>query len=482
VTLDRVIDVTFRTPFRSDMSNRLTDSSSSDHRVAKVLPYFWAQRNVSTGFFSGLLAFVVFISRIGFLYPGYGTDPDAHRLAVAAYQIRQSGHYIMSREPGHPVQEVLCSLACSWGPIGINALTALMSSLGVLFFTLVLRRLKVSCPWVIAMALGFSPLYYVHSVDAMDYVWALAFTWVSVYCALRGFVVAAGVALGLAIGCRVTEALSYFPIVLLLGLGGNKVTSKYSWLKLGLIATAVAALAYGLVFFRFGWSVLRVYDETRVSGEVILARLFVEPWGTLGLVAVCSLSVSGIVRYTLPTWFAKRSTSTSTSEPRVVVAAALAVLLTVGVFLRLPHDSGYLLPIVPWVLLGLALLVPRRQIVLASVAVVLGSVPLPGGWQSPVWVAHQTRQAQVASVRELIVTLRAVRQRAVLVAGTYQPKILSALVTEPLPQIDVRYLLNGAEAEQLRLQGIKVFYLRRAMTLNRSVTGLDLRQSGGAPL
>ena len=63
-----------------------------------------------------LVAGLVFASRLPFLGPGYGFDPDAWRVAFAARDIVTSGHYEASRFPGYPVQEIASALLLRGGP------------------------------------------------------------------------------------------------------------------------------------------------------------------------------------------------------------------------------------------------------------------------------------------------------------------------------------------------------------------------------
>ena len=54
-------------------------------------------------------ALTVLISRLSFLLPGYGFDPDAWGVAFVSRQIANTGPYYVSRFPGYPVQELLYS-------------------------------------------------------------------------------------------------------------------------------------------------------------------------------------------------------------------------------------------------------------------------------------------------------------------------------------------------------------------------------------
>jgi hypothetical protein len=426
---------------------------------------------------TGLLAVVVFLTRLSFLSPGYGTDPDAHRLAVAARRIRETGLYEFSREPGHPVQEILGSFLVGGGPIALNGMTALLSTVAVVFFVLFLRQFEAKYAWTLGLSLGLSPLFFIHSVDSMDYVWAISLVWAAVYFSVRGWGIAAGFALGCAIGCRVTEVLSVFPLLLLFGLNNASARKKAGLLYVGGVAAIVALLWYFPVFSRYGWSALRVYEGAQKSVSVILFRAFVEPFGWPGLIAIATTLSLGYVRIIL-----RNRSRTPLLERRIIFASLLGIIGPALTFIRLPHDSGYLLPIVPWVIVLGAML--RQEWVTATVcvALILGNIPIPGVWDNTFWNSHQNRQTQVRDVESTIEKLRKLQKSSVFVAGTYQPKFLSALAEEPLPFVEIRYVLNRNEAEELRGRGVKVYYYRRAHSFNLRVTQFDLRQAGFSPL
>ncbi|MEE8171252.1 MAG: hypothetical protein V3T70_11960, partial [Phycisphaerae bacterium] len=158
-----------------------------------------------------VIGLVVLATRLPFLAAGYGADPDAWLVADTARQIAEHGEYAPSRPPGYPIQEFVCGLAQSGGPVALNGCTALLSVLAAVCFMRCLRRMGCADAGPAALALALTPVIYVNSVNAMDYVWALAFVLASLDALLHRRPLTAGLLLGAAIGCRITSALFVLP-------------------------------------------------------------------------------------------------------------------------------------------------------------------------------------------------------------------------------------------------------------------------------
>ena len=121
-----------------------------------------------------LFALGIFLSRLPFLSQGYGLDGDSWSVAIVARNIAMTGNYEVSRFPGYPVQELICSLFYNGTAWRLNLLTAIISTIGVLFFALTLKAWKFKYVFLAAAALAFVPIIYINSTTTIDYVWALS--------------------------------------------------------------------------------------------------------------------------------------------------------------------------------------------------------------------------------------------------------------------------------------------------------------------
>ena len=87
------------------------------------------------------LAFVA--SRAPFIDNGYGTKPDAWRIALSGYWLWDHHEFYPSRLPGYPVPELSYALVVKGGWVATNSLTIAVSLLGLWFFANIVRELKM---------------------------------------------------------------------------------------------------------------------------------------------------------------------------------------------------------------------------------------------------------------------------------------------------------------------------------------------------
>src|SRR6266446_7177551 len=132
-----------------------------------------------------LVLVVVLFSRVPFLNAGYGVNVDAWRVARVAREIATTGQYSVSRFPGYPIQEIVCSWFWRGGPLASNALTALLSAVAVTAFVAIGRKLHYRNTWLSGLALAATPIFFVSSVCSKDYMWALAFVLLAILCSLH---------------------------------------------------------------------------------------------------------------------------------------------------------------------------------------------------------------------------------------------------------------------------------------------------------
>ena len=287
------------------------------------------------------------LSRVPFLFSGYGLDADAWEVALTANHISETGIYEVSRFPGFPVHEFICSLF-SGSYVTLNLLTTIISTVGFLFFVFTLKALRFKSVLLAGFALAAVPVVYIHSTTTIDYTWALAFILISLYFVVKDKLVIAGLFLGLAIGCRITSGAMLLPFAIMISQAGGFKKNFSRVAKFAVITFMVGGLLFLRVYLTYGISFFTYYDVPYPSIPEVLYKLSIGVWGVVGFIgliaATCMFFVSdriGVRKYLFP----------RAVNEKYVVAWLIAIDLYIIAFLKLPMESGYLVPIVPFVIL-----------------------------------------------------------------------------------------------------------------------------------
>jgi hypothetical protein len=169
-----------------------------------------------------VLALAFIASRAPFIDNGYGTKPDAWRIALSGYWLWDNHEFYPSRLPGYPVPELSYALVVKGGWVATNSLTVAVSLLGLWFFANIVRELKLPNAALIVVGFAFQPLLWINSMNTMDYAWALTFIMGAYYFVITEETGFAGLMLGLAIGSRLPSAVMLLPLAAYLVRDGRR--------------------------------------------------------------------------------------------------------------------------------------------------------------------------------------------------------------------------------------------------------------------
>ncbi|MGD9890739.1 MAG: hypothetical protein AB7R89_30510 [Dehalococcoidia bacterium] len=321
-----------------------------------------------------ILGITFFAVRLPFLFAGFGADTDAYRVALSGLYLWSEGEYLPSRLPGYPLHELTTALLLWGGPFLTNLSTALVSFAGLLLFDRIILSLKVPGRWWLLVAYGFTPWLLVNSTATLDYHWALTAMLAAYLALIKDRPAAAGLLLGLAAGFRITALAFALPLLVLLILQHRpdarpRLTSVATRIGIFAIATAaVTLLCYLPVLWTYGarfWN----YAPTNASPDIIIQMVGQRALGVVGaLVTIGVLAVSWRRLLTLPRLLR--------TDPHVLVWVLTIVIYTL-IFLRLPVDAGYLIPIYPFAFLLVARILARWALpVIVSATLLSGVIDL----------------------------------------------------------------------------------------------------------
>jgi hypothetical protein len=277
----------------------------------------------------------------------------------------------------------------------LGNLAASLAGLALMIALWVLLDGEVSEPLrlLAVSAVAFHPAVWKASVTTLDPIFGAAFLVLSAAAVQRRRPVLAGVFLGLAVGCRLTNALAVVPIGL------------FAWSRSAEWRTgARVAVAGGLVGASLFTLPLLSHGIGFLDYEPVLRRDFVtggykvyrELIG-LALVVGSVMAVIGVAA----SKERRRRIRDLFGEPLVVLGASAIVVLSAP-FVILPTDPQYLLPWVPFGVIALAGLVRRGIVREPWAAGLLAAAMIPSAvglglldldaWRShhqlrPVWIA-----------------------------------------------------------------------------------------------
>ncbi len=302
-----------------------------------------------------------------FVLLGYGTDVDSYHVVEAGERIVAGQPYEHSREPGFLVHEVATGvLDALGGSVLTNLGSVAMALVALGAFLALCRRLRVPNARLLALTLAVHPLFWVSATSTMDYVWALGFGLAGGVLLLDRRWGPAGLLFALAIGSRITS-------VLLVGVLVGYVLWQRPEDRRGALLSAVLGFGLGALCFvptlvQYGGGLgfltpVGAEEQAGWSWAERLGRFAYKNVYAWGLPAALLLT-AGIARA-----LAKRTTWT----PMLGLVAA-GVVAYEALYLRYPLEPEYLLPVVPFVLIGAGLLVGRRWLVALCVLVGLYNV------------------------------------------------------------------------------------------------------------
>jgi hypothetical protein len=292
-----------------------------------------------------LLFLVVLVSRLPFLSAGYGVEEDSWGIVLAAGHTWLSGIYEPSRFPGHPVHEWIYSACWGHAPSFYNFFSAFFSAVAAVAFALILKHLDFKYSILAAFALAFTPVVYISSTYTIDFTWSLAFMLISFYLLLKERFIVCGIFLGLAIGCRITMGAMLLPFLLILW---NQHDRIKNFAKIIFPMALVVLLVFLPLIRQFGTSFFMYYDQFPYPPmPKVLYKMSI---GVFGLIGVVMLLICTCV------YLFKKSKSPGTlfTQPlqkNIVAASFLVIVLFVISYFRLPQKSGYMITVIPFLLL-----------------------------------------------------------------------------------------------------------------------------------
>lgn len=318
-----------------------------------------------------LLFIIVFISRLPFISAGYGVEEDSWGIVLSNYDVLRTGIYEPSRFPGHPVQELIYLALMGTGPAVLNGLCAFFSAIATVFFALILQHLKFKNFFPASLAFAFVPVFYISSTYTIDFAWTEAFVLISLYYVLKEKFVAAGIFLGLAIGCRITSGAMILPFMFMFWQENNLKENLRRFLKIILPMLLVVIVAFIPLFYQFGTSFFMYYDQ--FPYPPITKVLYKMTFGVFGVVGMISIIAAFLIILFQKFRPASGWVFENVAEKKIITASLIVVILYLISYFRLPQKSGYMIPVIPFLIILTGYYLKERIFVLFCYSFIISS-------------------------------------------------------------------------------------------------------------
>lgn len=454
-----------------------------------------------------IILLIVFATRVPFIFDGYGVEEDSWGLVVNAHEMHESGEYRASRFPGHPVQEYVYSFAHTAPAWVWNFMSTVMSAAAVVFFHLALRKMKLNTAWPVTLMLSFTPVFFLAGTYTIDYAWTLAFVTGSFWLLCERKYWLSGILLGFAVGCRITTGMFVLPWLLLLWNRMDPAGSIKLWLRIAVPATVIgilwfvpAYLVYGLAFFDYSDQ----FPYPPLAKVIYKASIGV--FGLAGIAGLLYTAVAGFRNF-------RRGNVQGTvlfTERQLLYACAVIVVLHIVSYLRLPQKAGYMLPMVPWLLLagGMLLTVKQSRIAAALfiIAPFLFSInltdPMRGSEASAMAITFEAagqeifldplsgpaqserskRLNKMAYCNRIMAATDTLTSPALLICGWWYNELITEHYTRPKSEmVSYRFYETCDVLDSARRAGARIYYLSEQNLYNDQMFGQQCTDSLAQP-
>ncbi|HSD63261.1 MAG TPA: hypothetical protein VLB50_05655 [Ignavibacteriaceae bacterium] len=438
------------------------------------------------------LLLIILLAGLPFIFNGYGLDADAWRIVQSGYALSAGEGYQPSRFPGYPLPEFISGAVWLLKlpytiPWIFNFLTLLLSVTAVYYFLLIsaefINKNKLFV-YLSTLAFAFTPVFYINSTGIMEYNWALAFALGSSYYLISKRLRLSALFLALAAGCRITSALFIIPSVYFL-ISSEDTTPRRKIYEYILIFSAACLVLFSPLWLKYGFSFL-TFD--RPPGEYsilkIAGRFTLRTWGFLG-----SLGIAFAIIKFLTT--EKQEIRNFFTGNKFVVYSFLSIIIYLLLFFQLPLDAGYLMPLVPFVILLLYRMLSKKILIILSVLLIASPFILnieehDYSAAGPVFINSEKRISEEQYLDSVISKTESFDQPTIIICEAFLHKLQVTMVLKKISlpgNVDLVYTLPEDSLKTLLNRGSpRIFYLRNIRDVTRKLYGYDLKKYGAEEL
>lgn len=283
-----------------------------------------------------LLIFLFIVSRAPLLNLGFGSDPDAWRVADSAFDLHYFSIYHPSRFPGYPLYEFFNSLVINYGWLATNVATMVISLISVFIFAKILKELDIKNKGLLVITYVFLPILWINSASTMDYMWALTFILFTWFFIIKKQYLLAGFMMGLAIGSRMTSVALILPFIYLILTETKNVKNAVYYI---IIASVTSIILYLPLFFQYNLNFLTYYPNEMTVIHILLNINYY-----FGILAVFFGLLLLILSF-------KSLLNKILKKDNFTLFLLFFIGIVLILFIKAPYEVAYIIPAIPFLLI-----------------------------------------------------------------------------------------------------------------------------------
>lgn len=291
-------------------------------------------------------------------FNSFGIDGDGWGMILSGIRLAETGEYIPSRFPGYPLPEYLFAFATALQihhlTLYIYNLIVFLFSIGtVLVFYSLLPAFDLNKPLYPALAFLFTPLFIINATGPMDYNVSLFFLITAAKTAIDKKYFFSGMMFGLAIASRLSAGPLIIAFIFLIYMSEKEFYLKRSMeFALGILLTSAPFLI--VLYYNFGPGFLTYFSDSYPAVSIVTGRLSVRIWGIIGSLFILIILILNLKKV-IPLLYVQQG------HRVIILFSLIIILLTLIQFFLMPLGSGYLLPMIPFIILIVTKLSGAKQ-------------------------------------------------------------------------------------------------------------------------
>ena len=311
-----------------------------------------------------LIFFITIISRLPFIWNSPGIDPDNWLVLFTGQEITKTGAYVVSRLPGYPLSEYLAAFL---GPKSwriINFITVLFSAFAMIYFYKILDFFSLKDKLLSTITLAFTQGIFIASTVNMEYIWSIFFLSAGTYNLLKSKSIIAGIFIGLMVATRFTNIVLLLPLLyLIIYVVKEKSISKIVLFLLTSIVTF--GVCFTVVVRKYGLNLFPSEIWSLPDLKAIISLYTLHLYGFFGLLGL-------LISFLYILIDLKKINLKLKENKALIIFCFLMITMTSIVYFRFPFESYYNLPLLPFliIILNIVLLSNKMKKIVFSLLII----------------------------------------------------------------------------------------------------------------